>query len=189
MNKTILYILMLIVLASFVSAELTASGHYIDCSNTDYILCDDFNDDVIDWAKWNTSESLTNSFSEELAIIQGLNLVIEEDAAIISEMNFTLEELAIAMEEFKLTAEEQLIFIGELELSLEREKLLVDKLKIEIEEKEKRILDLQDYEPIEPTEFDLSNIDLQQIWDENKILILIVGGIMLLLLIIGGKRR
>lgn len=140
--------------------------------------------------------SLENLIGDDAQIVLSLYTTIEDQAALISELELTSSELAqliIEMEltitesvelinKLKLTTDEQLEIIANLELSLEQERELISKLKLTIEEQDKLIEDLKE----RPT---IPELDLNSIWEDNKVLILILGGLLLLFLLVGRNRR
>jgi len=143
--------------------------------------------------------ALENLIGDDAEIILNLYGTVEEQAALISELELTQGELAdlvVAMDltiqenaelinQLGLTIEEQLAIIAQLELSLAQEEELISKLRLTIQEQSKLIEDLK-ARPTIPT---IPEFDLKSIWEDYKVLILILGGLLLLLLLIGSRRR
>lgn len=121
---------------------------------------------------------LDNTIQDDAEIISSLNLNIEDQARLISELELSNTELVELITLLNLNIEEQSIIISELSLSLSEEQLLVSQLTDEIEE-QNAILELLRQE---------NKLTLENIWQDYKIAILIIGGFLFLLLI-GGRKR
>lgn len=124
--------------------------------------------------------NLYGTIAEQAQLINELEFTKDELAKLVSAMGLTIQENADLINQLELTTEEQLAIIAELELSLEQERELVTQLRLTIEEQNRLIEELKK-KPI-------VDFDLEEIWEQYKLWILIGGAVLLLLILTGRKR-
>lgn len=122
---------------------------------------------------------LDNTIQDDAIIISNLNINIEDQAQLISELELSNTEMAELITLLNLNIEDQATIISELNLSLEEQQLLVIQLTDKLEQQQ-ALLELISSE---------QKFNLEDLWKDYKIAILIIGGFLFLLIITGGRRK